>query len=364
LKILYVYADGADSPNCTLHNAIFPAEAINKTGKHTADCIHINEFLFNTPLAQELCTNADIIVVERNLFDDTLSYMQFWKVRNKNLAVIFDDAYHLIEPYNASHYFWAKGLHEIVLENGQHVLAPKQPPAMQQFKWGLKIAKGIICPSRILASDWDEYGHTYRTHNYLKLERYENKEPLFPHPKEELYIGWSGSMSHYESFTNSGIAGALTYILKTYPQVKLLLTGDKKVYDRINISPDRKVFAGYVPEEDWSRLVASYDIGLAPLATEFDRRRSWIKALEYMVMKVPWIGTDMETYEELRDYGTLTKNGLDNWKQAMSYAIENIEEKRELANGKAYDFVLNQSWDKNIQKILDVFQEIINSEYQ
>jgi glycosyltransferase involved in cell wall biosynthesis len=364
LKILYVYSDGAEAANCSLHNAIFQAEAINKKKGHTADCMHISEFTANTPLAQELCMNADIIVVERNLFDDTLTMMQFWKVRNKTVSVIFDDAYHLIEPYNASHNFWAKGLVEQVLPDGRVVLTPKIPSAMKQFKWGLKIAKGIICPSKVLASDWDEYGHTYATRNYLKLDRYENRDPLFPHPKEEIFVGWSGSMSHYESFTDSGIAGALTFILKKYPHVKVLLTGDKKVYDRINISPDRKIFSNYVPEEDWSRLIASYDIGLCPLATEFDKRRSAIKALEYMIMKIPWIATDFETYDYLKDYGTLTKNGLENWKNALCDAIDNIEAKRELANGKAYDFALTQSWDNNVDKILSVFQEIINSEYQ
>jgi glycosyltransferase involved in cell wall biosynthesis len=277
---------------------------------------------------------------------------------------VFDDAYHLIEPYNASHYFWAKGMVEQILPNGQHVLAPKYPPPMQQFKWGLKMSKGIICPSKILASDWDECGHTYATKNYLNLDRYEKKDPLFPHPKEEVFIGWSGSMSHYESFTDSGIAGALTFILKKYPYVKLLLTGDKKVYDRINISPDRKIFSPYVPEEDWSRLVASYDIGLCPLATEFDKRRSAIKALEYMIMKIPWIATNFETYEELGQYGTLTKNGLENWKESICNAIDNIEEKRALANGKAYDFAVSQSWDANIHKVLGIYQQIINSRYQ
>jgi len=364
MRCALIYSDGAEDANCSRHNIIFPAEAINKTKKHTADCIHINDFLKNEQWVQDILLAADIIVIERNLFDDTLTIMQWYKVRNKNVAVCFDDSYNNICQFNASYNFWAKGMVEQVLQNGQHVLAPKYPFPMTQFRWGLKIAKGIICPSRILASDWDEYGHTYRTHNYLKLDRYENNDPLFPHLKNEIYVGWSGSMSHYESFTESGIAGALTYILKTYPQVKVLLTGDKKVYDRINISPDRKIFSGYVPEEDWSRLVASYDIGLSPLATEFDRRRSWLKSMEYMIMKVPWVGTDMETYEELRDYGTLVKNGLDNWKKALSYAIEHIEEKRELANTKAYDFALTQSWDNNIDKLLNIFQEIINSEYQ
>ncbi|HOU76469.1 MAG TPA: glycosyltransferase [Candidatus Dojkabacteria bacterium] len=364
MHIVYVYADEAKSPNCTLHNCIFPAEAINKLKDHRADCIYIADFIKNDSIVQEICMESDLIVIERNLFDDTLIMMMYYKVRGKNIAVIFDDAYHLICENNASYDFWGKGIKNRLLPDGKIESFIANPSPMEQFKWGLKMAKGIITPSRILSADWDEYAPTYRTYNYLKLDRYLETKPLFEHPKEEIYIGWSGSMSHYESFTDSGIAGALTFILKKYPQVKLLLTGDKKVFDRINISSDRKLFSGYVPEKDWSRLVASYDIGLAPLATEFDRRRSWIKVLEYMVMKVPWIATNFETYEELREYGTLTKNGLENWKNTICDVIENIEQKRELANGKAYEFALTQSWDNNIQKLLNIFQEIINSKYQ
>lgn len=364
MRCVFIYADPPSSANCSLYNAIFPAEAINKLKGHQADCIYIDDFIRNEPWVQDICLNSDIIIVERNLFDDTLVVMQWYKVRNKTISVIFDDAYHLITDSNASAYFWKRGLHEIVMQNGQHTLAPKIPPPMEQFKWGLKISKGIICPSKILSSDWDEFGHTYATKNYLKLDRYDNKNPLFPHPKDEIYVGWSGSMSHFESFSESGIAGALTFILKKYPYVKVLLTGDKKVYDRINISPDRKIFSPYVPEEDWSRLVASYDIGLCPLATEFDKRRSAIKALEYMIMKIPWIATGFETYDYLTEYGTLTQNGLENWKNALCYAIDNIEEKRILANGKSYEFALTQSWDINISKLLDIFKQIIDSEYQ
>jgi len=347
-----------------LHSIVFPAEAINKLPEHSADTFHINEFMANTPEINHSCETSDIIIVERNLFGDTLVMMQYWKVRNKNLAVIYDDAYSLITPSNVASDFWAKSIMTRQDEKGQLIQQNIVPPPMEQFKWGLRIAKGIITPSRILSSDWDEYGKTYRTYNYLKLDRYDNKTPLFPHSKDEIYIGWSGSMSHYESFCDSGIAGALTFILKKYPQVKVLLTGDRRVYDRINIAEDRKLFSGYVPEEQWSQLVASYDIGLAPLATEFDRRRSWIKALEYMIMKIPWIASNFETYEELGQYGTLTKNGLENWKEAMCTAIDNIEEKRALANGKAYDFAVSQSWDANIHKVLGIYQQIINSKYQ
>ena len=100
------------------------------------------------------------------------------------------------------------------------------------------------------------------------------------------------------------------------------------------------------------------------MATEYDKRRSRIKSLEYCALKIPWIATDFPPYEGMREYGTLVQNGLDNWKKGLEEMVVNIDQKRELANGKAYEFALSQTWDKNIGKLLSMYQEIINSRYQ
>jgi len=122
-----------------------------------------------------------------------------------------------------------------------------------------------------------------------------------------------------------------------------------------------EIFQPYVPDEQWASLQKSIDIGLAPLTSAFDRRRSPIKVLEYMLLKIPWIATNFETYEELGEYGHLVENGIENWKKILCDAVENIDQYRELANGKAYEYALSQSYEKNIDKLIAVYEHIINS---
>ena len=111
MNFLYVYADSPEEMNCSSHNIIRPANVINKlyAGEHQAIVIHTEQFAKNDEAIQNLASKADIIIVERNLFGDVLTAIQYWKVRNKTVIAIFDDAYDIMLPENASYPFWNKG---------------------------------------------------------------------------------------------------------------------------------------------------------------------------------------------------------------------------------------------------------------
>jgi glycosyltransferase involved in cell wall biosynthesis len=355
-----IFADTEAEKNCSWHNILYPAKYINKQGDHHADVFFINDFMKNTPEVQASCEKADLIIIERNLFGDALLMEMLWWVRNKPVAIIFDDAYHIIEPENMSYPFWGKSQIMAQNEKGEQQLLTIAPKPLTQLRRGVRMAKALITPSKILSDDWKDYTKVYRTHNYLDLERYpESAKPLFPH--DDIVIGWCGSMSHISSFTESGVLAALTYVARKYPNVRVMTAGDNRVFDKINLPDDKKFYSPFVPEDQWASLLKSIDIGIAPLASAYDHRRSWIKVLEYMITKVPFIATNFETYEELFDYGTYTENGVENWKNALCYAVEHLDEKREMANGKAYQFALEQSYEKNISKLLDIYWDIIKS---
>lgn len=361
-KIVYVYADTPMEINCSLHNAIFPAKHINKTGIHEAKIFFIEDFRRNEEEVRKACEESDLIIVERNYFGDTLIMLTYWRMHNKNVAAIFDDAYDLMEPNNVSYPFWIKN--EITARNeqtGEPVKLRIVPPVLDQFRYGLRQVKGIILPSKMLCQDWSKINKTYRTHNYIEPDRYANPHSLYPH--DDILIGWCGSLSHWESFERSGIIPALQYILQKYDNVRLMIGGDPRVYNLFEVPEGKKMFFHSVPEEQYASLISTMDIGLAVLASDFDRRRSWIKVLEYMYLKIPWIASDFITYSELRDYGTLVKNGTETWKKGLEDMVLNIEQKRKLANTKAYDFALTQTWDKNIDKYMKLLQEIIDAPY-
>lgn len=363
MNVLYVYADTPHEWNCSLHNCVIPADAINRTGDHHASYFHINQWTQNSEEIQRICSASDIIIVERNFFGDVLTMMQYWKVRGKTIIAIFDDAYQLMHPENISYRFWTFGEMTVQDENGVKKTINMNPPPLEQFKWGLRIAKATQVVSKALAEDWSPYSNTFVVNNFLPIERYMNVEPLFPHDEKNIVIGWCGSMSHVSSFTDSGVLPALRKICKRYPNVSILFTGDQRNYDNLDVPASQKKYQNFVPAEQWESLVKSLDIGLAPLSGEYDKRRSWIKCLEYMALKVPFIASNYPTYDQLKDYGVFVKNDQWEWEKKLCGMIENYSQHKERAETEGYQFALKQSSDNNIRNTLAIYQKLIDSPY-
>ena len=106
----FVYADFAFEWNSSNWRSIIPANAINRQGKHKVHLFHLEDFNKDIAQLHEACSQSDIIVVERNLFGETLSKIQYWKARDKVVVTNFDDAYQLMHPGVGSYNFWHKGM--------------------------------------------------------------------------------------------------------------------------------------------------------------------------------------------------------------------------------------------------------------
>jgi hypothetical protein len=280
--------------------------------------------------------------------------INYWKVRGKVIIGCFDDAYQIIPETNASYKYWHNG--DITLiRDGKEEPGIMFPHPMDQFAWGLKSVHAIYTPSKQLCKDWESIVPAYYNPNRFENEKYIDIEK----PKHEgIIIGWGGSLSHYQSFNDSGILDVLRTIFLKYKYLKLMIVGDKRVYDLIKIPEEQKVFQNYVPYDQWPRVVANFDIGLAPLAGEYDKRRSWIKPLEYMLEKIPWIASDNTSYDDIKQYGTVVKNYPEKWKEALLDNILNLEAKRDIAKGKPFDFAASTDVNANVDKTLVLFKEI------
>jgi glycosyltransferase involved in cell wall biosynthesis len=143
-----------------------------------------------------------------------------------------------------------------------------------------------------------------------------------------------------------------------------MISGDKRVFDEIDLPVGKKLYQQFVPEKDFLPLMKTFDIAIAPLANEYDKRRSHIKVLEYMALKIPWVCTDYPTYSDLRDYGITTNNSPEEWEEKLCYMVDNLEERKEYANGDPYNFALSQSYDNNIGKTLELYQFLIDKPYR
>lgn len=352
MNIVYVYADNESEWNCSEWRCAIPARAINRTAYHHAKLLSIDDFRLSTPLAQEACGLADLIIVQRNLYELVLSSMQHWKARDKAIVVDFDDAYQLLPVSHPNYAFWNQG----IIKAHNLPIQKVDPPPLTQFKWGLRLAHAATVPSKRLADDWQSYTEMHYLPNYIDLKVYENAV----HEKHTgVVIGWGGSVSHLQSFTNSGVVTALKKVCSARPQVTVMVCGnDRRVFDSLQVPSRQKIFQPWVNYTEWPGVLAKFDIGLAPLAGDYDERRSWIKVLEYMVMKIPWVASEGSAYQELKHFGWLVKNNSEAWERILIDMVDHLNDYKNEASGEPYLFGIGQNIDENINRVISIYETI------
>jgi hypothetical protein len=363
LKILYIYADTPQEWNCSQHNCINPMEAINKAGVHKASSMHTSQFIENSEETQRIVSDADIVIVERNLFQDCLTAMMFWKVRGQNFATIFDDGYHCMHKHNVSYEFWQNGQIKFKDAEGKDQIGYMKPHPLEQLKWGIAMTKGLQTVSQALCDYWKPVNDTYLIHNHLVFENYLNIEPLYKH-EGDIWIGWTGSLSHMDSFESSGLLRAFKKVARFNKNVRILISGDKRIFDLVDVPLNKKIFSPFVPKEKYPALIKSLDICTIPLAGEYDKCRSQIKPLECLALKVPFLATDFPNYNHLAPYGNFTENGWQKWEEKINDMIQKLPEYKERAVEVGYPFAETQNINLHVDERINLYKLLIDKPYK
>ncbi|MCB9134664.1 MAG: glycosyltransferase [Anaerolineales bacterium] len=357
MKIVYVFADSPEEWNCSEWRCAVPARAINRVGMHTATLLSLVEFARLSPEAEQVCAPADVIVVQRNLIGPVLAAIQHWKARDKVIIADFDDAYDLMPASNPSYAYWVEGRRAVGTNGGWERI---DPPPLMQFKWGLRLVHAATTPSKRLAGDWEGYAKMLYLPNYIDLDLYQN---FTSEPHEGVVIGWGGSVSHLQSFTGSRVMQALQRVCRVRPQVKVMICGnDQRIFEQLPLPAAQKVLQPWVPHAAWPRVLSQFDIGLAPLDGAYDERRSWIKVLEYMVMKIPWVASEGPPYQEFREYGWLVKNTVSAWERVLLDMVDHLEDYKVEAAREPYLFGVAQGADENVERIVGVYEKVVKRE--
>jgi hypothetical protein len=351
VNIVYVYADTSDERISAEWRCSIPARAFQRSGLHTAQLLDIDSFAQDTPEAHHICQNADVMIVQRDLFGPVLNAIQRWKSRDKLVIADFDDALQLMPDTASDYEFWNSGKRSDRKSEGGDIA----PPPLTQFKWGLRLVHAVTVPSEQLATDWSEFAQVYKLPNYMEIEHYLESPPR---THEGIIIGWSGDPTHPLNYTDSGVVTALQNVCKARPNVRVMICGDERVYQLLSVPPQQKIFQPLVPYKEWPQQLAYFDVGISPLTTPYDQRQSWIKVMEFMAMKIPWIATDGPAYHSLGSYGWLVQNKANAWERILLDMVDNLAGHKAEAASEPFIFSLSQSIDQNIDKILALFQMI------
>ncbi len=366
MKILYVYSDKPAWKfppeqvewNCAEWRCAIFERAFNDSSNHKARMVYIGDWADGK--ADEDCVWADLIILQRNVFGSAMMKMLEWRIRGKPVAIDVDDAYHLMPRLVNAYSWWIEG--KSFTKSGRPVIVKEKP--YEQLIQSVKACDGLTTPSYILANDWLEWtDKVYHVPNYPDIKMYHFEEHI---QSDTFYIGWGGSQSHLESWKKSNIIPALRTVAKENDDVRVLIVGDKRVYDLVNLKKHAD-FTPYVTHDKWHTILKQFDIGLVVLAQQYDRRRSWIKAVEYLLMGIPWVGTNYPIYGGLEKYGITVENTYREWHDGLTEVVQNYGKYKERAEeGKEY-IIKHLDIRKNLDKVIESYQSIIdnfNEEYK
>lgn len=344
--------------NCSFWRCVIPARALSKSG-HSVRIINIDEWANRSENAERMSEEADIIYIQRNLFANVLSEIFYWKNRGKVVSVDIDDAYKYMTQASGSpsYEFWINS--RVPIDNNSY--RTLSPSPMTSLELGVGMLNALTSPSKLICEDWAEYARTYWFPNYLDLSLYRINRTIY-HPPGRIIIGWGGSMTHIASWKFSGLTDAIEQICKEYNQVDVHILGDPRIGKEIDILPSRKYLREWSHISVFSERMNIFDIGVVPLSGEYDRRRSWIKAAEYTVMGIPWIGTDSEPTRDIPT-GRRVENKAEEWYKALKHYITNLEGIREIAEKNMVEWRPLLAVDSNVNHLERVLENII-SEYE
>lgn len=328
------------------------ADAINRTGNHRAYLLDMTSFAKNTPLAQKVCGESDLLVIYRYLYGPVLTATQYWKARDKKVIVDFDQSVDHLNPSNPAGLFWYEGFPFEGLDLDEESII--DPPPIEQFKWGLAMVDAATVPSLRLADDWSHYTSIHKVMDYINTHHYPAAHQTHG---DEIWIG-TGSRVESESLEDSGLLTAMESICLNHPRVKFVLSGMDKI-EAAKIDEDQLMF--FAPEnfEDWVNILLTLDIGLMPIQGDYDRRLGSYDLLEFMIAKIPWIASKEPTFHNIFQYGQWVANTPEEWEKVILDTVDQLEAHQQKAVGEPFLFALNQDISVNISKILKIYEEII-----
>lgn len=352
MRILFIYADSSTEWNCSEWRSLSPADVINRHGKHQAKLLYIQSFVdFNNLAVQDIIGSADIIIVQRNLTHKSVwDAIDYWKGLDRTVVADLDDDYPNLPWSNPAHEYW--------LENKSKM----GKPPVELLTEGLRHCDALLSPSKVILKDWESVVPGVWMPNYARGDWWLNVRERKP-SLNKIIIGWGGSVSHYDSWLFSGIIPALEDICREHPNVALKICGnDSRLPSTFNIPKDQLIIQEGVSAKDWCKMVGTFDIGLAPLdmrdgARSYDNHRSWIKALEFMLACVPWVGSKSDVYADLAEHGVVVENTKEQWKTAIEDILRNIEQAKRFARRKrriAWSLTL----ENNIENMVQTYERI------
>ncbi len=218
-----------------------------------------------------------------------------------------------------------------------------------QVKAMLKLADVVTTPSEHLAAAFRSYGaaEVHVVENYVAGEFAAARPSSHSGP---ITVGWTAAMEHLHDLYELRMRDALRGLLDAHADVRVASIGID-----LGLEHDRYRQLGWVPFRELPALVASFDVGIAPLVDEpFNRARSNIKLKEYATLGIPWLASPIGPYVGMgeQEGGRLVENG--SWREQLERLVTSARDRRKLAK-RGQRWARSQTLERNTERWVDAF---------
>lgn len=342
------------------YRILSPLHKVDEKGY--AEVYFIKESQLGEPNAINLAVASDVIVFTRPSTEAWLQFIKACRKMGKVIVSDYDDDPFNTSPMNPFYqytgiepvmYQWPDGKQEwlwseeMVSPTGKKLFdIERNIHFRDMFKLNFKKSDLVSCTTDILRNEFLKINPNVAVLPNLI-------DPIFypqgqEYVKKEVRFGWQGGSSHYEDLYI--IKDAIINTLKKHKNSKFVYFGDYRFYGLFKDAPQNQVeYHSWIqhPAYPYKLATLNLDIGLCPLVDNvFNRNKSAIKWMEYSVMNIASIASNIPPYSPVIENG---KTGLligedsKQWEDSLSKLITDKSYRTKLASQAKDEILTNHN---------------------
>lgn len=323
----------SDDGGCGWYRLRWPAENLAREGHDVA--VNPDRGYYRDPTGRDpayLFLDADVAVVQRITRDIGVEFVQALKDHGHRVVVDVDDDLdslhdgHPYIPVLSGEGRSPGNLHEVC--RMADVVTCTTPALAERYGYG----KAVVLPNLVPA-------------DYLRVRARRKGRPR---------VGWTGRpISHVDDWRVLGRLGPP--VAEAGGAWAAWGQSARFVHDALGVPSAARVTVPFRPlRSGYPGSVAELTVGVAPLAdTVFNRAKSWLKAIEYAALGVPFVASPTPGYEALHGLGAgVLASTPEEWEGAVCHLLGDdrfrrdlTEAGREVARGLTYEAHAGRWWE-------------------
>lgn len=256
-----------------------------------------------------------------------------------------------------------------------HGVVPPEHPCYQMFEEGgwpealeacCRAAEAVTVTTTSLAQECASWNrHVYILENCWDDTIALWQRPPEPEAHDGVWFGFAGSDTHSQDFRP--LVDELTEFFLAHPEARLVIGAATRILPLFTRLPEeQKIFLPPVPQPEYARMVAQFDVVLAPLLPgRFNNAKSAIRLMEAGLCRKPVVASPTASYVQYAGDGQeIILAGPGEWRPALERLLGSPELRRQMGEAgraKAERYAISRRahlWEQVYTEVVSRFRSM------